>query len=287
MCDFHLPLDQVKPDADFGLLVHDSHREDFMRDYAKVNKDNVMHSREVKLKRLYNSRNNASSQEEDHVWLRVSSTWLPATHSQPASILFSISDISEHKYLERIAREKLNEAVELQRFQSESTFERERADAAERSAAKHLQYIDFSSHELRNPLGAIMQAVDLSRIIIEGDGKLSPSSREVRDHLQSIMICAKHMNRIVDDTLSFSQLDHGALQIALMPCRLDVTALNVLAMFRAELSVKSIKLDCDIADTGYVLTDGSRFSQILINMITNVSRLVFSLCRRLLIFSRL
>lgn len=55
-----------------------------------------------------------------------------------------------------------------------------------------------------------------------------------------------------------------------MPCKLDVAALNVLSMFKAELSVKRIDLQCDIADTGYVLTDGSRFFQILINMITNV-----------------
>lgn len=53
MCDFYLELDQITPDADFGVLLHDSNREPFMKDYAAVNKDRPMLNREVRLKRRF------------------------------------------------------------------------------------------------------------------------------------------------------------------------------------------------------------------------------------------
>lgn len=100
----------------------------------------------------------------------------------------------------------------------------------------------------------------------------SQDVQELLDHQLSIISCARHMGRIVDDTLSFSQLDHGALQIATLPCQLDLTTLDVLSMFRAELRVKKIHLEKSIAEIGVVLTDASRFSQILINILTNVRK---------------
>lgn len=270
MCGFWTPLDEIDATTDFGVLIHPDDRESFMSDYRLVSKDNPMTNRDVRLLRSYTPPGETTRHPDDTFWLRVSSAYLPPSFKQRSSILFTVSDISHYKYLERVAQEELDRAVELQKLKSESIFERERANAAERNAAKHLQYIDFSSHELRNPLGAIMQAVDLSTMLLESPSRDSGALQEMIDHLSSIMICAKHMGRIVDDTLSFSQLDHGALQIALVPAKVHQSVMDVLNMFKAEFNVKRIELSCRIDDTGTLLTDASRFSQILINMLTNV-----------------
>lgn len=268
MLNFHVPIDEIDADSDFGALVHESVRDSFMRDYRNIGRTRHFSNFDLRLAAPYVAPNHAPH-PEDNIHVRVSTAWLPPSYRARAAILWFIIDISEHKRLERVASEELMRAVEVQKLESDRIRERDRADVAEQNAAKHLQYIDFSSHELRNPLGAIMQAVDLSRLQLENLTEGSGEIQEVLEHLQSLEICARHMNRIVDDTLSFSQLDHGALQVALLPCDLQVTIKEVLSMFRAEFNVNKIKVTLDIAEVGMVLTDASRFSQILINMLTN------------------
>lgn len=120
-----------------------------MEQWAQTSKHNLMHNRDLRLYMPYKPSYNKEANPDDNIWVRVTASWIPQTYKQSSSIIWTLVDISEDKYLARVAREDLGRAVEVQKLKSESVFERERADAAESSAAKHLQYIDFSSHELR------------------------------------------------------------------------------------------------------------------------------------------
>lgn len=162
----------------------------------------------------------------------------------------------------------------MQKTQSEAQTALERADNAEAIAKQHLEHIDFLSHELRNPLSAIFQALDMSIARIhKSQNDAMPFLQEdfaaLLDDLETVTICTKHMQRIMDDTLIFSQIEYGKLSISHVPCDLAKLACQVKNMFRVECSARGVLMTVHAEPDIWVLTDPNRLSQILINLIAN------------------
>ncbi|RAL60317.1 hypothetical protein DID88_000093 [Monilinia fructigena] len=91
-------------------------------------------------------------------------------------------------------KRKVLEAVELKRQQE--------------------NFIDMTSHEMRNPLSAIIQCADMIGISVkEFDGGTNDIvlPREAvhgyADAASTIVLCAQHQKRIIDDILTLSKLD--------------------------------------------------------------------------------
>jgi signal transduction histidine kinase len=89
---------------------------------------------------------------------------------------------------------------------------------------QHLEhFLDTTSHEMRNPLSAIMQCADSitssypqedrqARQNITPD-EWSSFIESTLDAAQTIGVCASHMKHIVDDILTISKLDSGLLDM--------------------------------------------------------------------------
>lgn len=115
------------------------------------------------------------------------------------SVFGSITNISSQKWAEGFQKRKMEEAVELKRQQE--------------------NFIDITSHEMRNPLSAILQCADEISTIL-GDFRTSGAHeilpRVVSDSIdaaQTIALCAQHQKRIVDDVLTLSKLDSAMLMV--------------------------------------------------------------------------
>jgi signal transduction histidine kinase len=160
--------------------------------------------------------------------------------------------------------------------------------AAEAKEAKRQQeaFIDVVSHEMRNPLGAIVHCADAIASAME-EVKLAHIPTEaleaLNDNAQSanvILQCANHQKRIIDDILTLSKLD--SMLLSIYPVAVEPRKLidNIVNMFGAEL--KSNNIDCQIrpgqslADLGvdYVYLDPSRVTQVFINLLTNAIKFV-------------
>ncbi|KAF1851929.1 uncharacterized protein K460DRAFT_44023 [Cucurbitaria berberidis CBS 394.84] len=150
-------------------------------------------------------------------------------------------------------------------------------------------FIDMTCHEMRNPLSAIIQSADgiLTSFDLEPlevtknhEGQNAGSipdelQASILDSVQTILLCAQHQKRIVDDTLTLSKLDSNLLLIA--PDRVKPTTLveRVLSMYEAELAEAKIaacfKVEQTYTDLGidWILLDPARLLQILINLLTN------------------
>lgn len=115
------------------------------------------------------------------------------------SVFGSITNISPQKWAEDFQKRKMEEAVELKRQQE--------------------NFIDITSHEMRNPLSAIWQCADeistmLSDFRASGANEISPNLiRDSIDAAQTIALCAQHQKRIVDDVLTLSKLDSAMLMV--------------------------------------------------------------------------
>ncbi|KAI9705907.1 MAG: hypothetical protein M1836_005313 [Candelina mexicana] len=175
----------------------------------------------------------------------------------------TITNISEQKWAEDVQKRRMEEAVELKRQQE--------------------NFIDITSHEMRNPLSAILQCADEITTTL-GDfrsnhGRSAAMSAELVDSnidaAQTIALCAQHQKRIVDDVLTMSKLDSALLLVTPVDVSPTSVVQRALKMFEGELQKVDIEMrfvvDKSYKDLniGWVKMDPSRLLQVLINLTTN------------------
>ncbi len=177
------------------------------------------------------------------------------------SIFGCITNISSQKWAEGFQKRKMEEAVELKRQQE--------------------NFIDITSHEMRNPLSAILQCADeittsLSEIGASGAGEMeSELVKNSIDAAQTIALCALHQKRIVDDVLTMSKLDSARLIVTPVDVQPLTIVQRALKMSDGEsqtagIEIKSV-VDQSFKDLriDWVRMDPSRVLQVLINLTTN------------------
>lgn len=142
----------------------------------------------------------------------------------------------------------------------------------------------MTSHELRNPLSAVVQCADSVIASLQGlpiydvetvrDVDFSMIREEVAtsiDSLQTIVSCSLHQKRVIDDVLTLSKLDSNLILITPIRVQSAVVVSEALKMFDVECSQMDIKLEfcrdpsCEGSD--WVMLDPSRLLQVLINLL--------------------
>jgi signal transduction histidine kinase len=174
------------------------------------------------------------------------------------SVFSAITNISPQKWATGIQRLKTEEAVELKRQQE--------------------RFIDITSHEMRNPLSAMLHC---SEQISKTLGALDPDrpSREgiesCTDAAQTIFHCAQHQRRIVDDILNLSKLDSQKITITPVDVRPRDLLQKAVKMFELEVKTAEIELKVAVDDSidslqvDWTRLDPHRISQVLINLMSN------------------
>jgi signal transduction histidine kinase/CheY-like chemotaxis protein len=166
---------------------------------------------------------------------------------------------------------------------------RRKEDALE-SKRQQEAFVDMVSHEVRNPLSAILISAEEIRDSLEKIAPTRTLSREVLasnlDAAGVIVQCALHQKRIVDDILSMSKLDSNLLiiaPVAVQPTKIVQDALNMLAS-EARTACITLKLSIEDSYKGlgvdWVLLDPSRLTQVLINLVTNAIKFTASRPKR-------
>jgi signal transduction histidine kinase len=173
----------------------------------------------------------------------------------------SLTDISQQKWAEGIQTRKMEEAVELKRQQE--------------------NFIDITSHEMRNPLSAILQCADeiTTRMTQwRQQGKTTIPDELIADCLdaaQTIHLCSQHQKRIVDDILTLSKLDSALLLVTPVDSQPLTVVQRALKMHEGELQAADIQMKFVVdpsfkeIDLDWVRFDPSRVLQVLINLTTN------------------
>ncbi|KAK5121060.1 hypothetical protein LTR85_005544 [Meristemomyces frigidus] len=173
----------------------------------------------------------------------------------------SITNISQQKWAEGIQTRKMEEAMETKRQQE--------------------NFIDITSHEMRNPLSAILQCSDeiassLTKFRQDGD-KVVPDEliSSCLDAAQIISLCSQHQKRIVDDILTLSKLDSQLLLVTPVDAQPLTVVQRALKMHEGELQAADIQMKFVVdqsfrdMELDWVRFDPSRVLQVLINLTTN------------------
>ncbi|PMD38172.1 hypothetical protein L207DRAFT_545365 [Hyaloscypha variabilis F] len=197
------------------------------------------------------------------------------------SVFGSITNISQQKWAEDFQKRRMEEAIELKRQQE--------------------NFIDMTSHEMRNPLSAILQCSDeISSSLTEfqtlgeeaqSGEKLSDVLESSIDAAQTIALCAQHQKRIVDDILTLSKLDSALLVVTPVAVQPVAVVQRALKMFEGELDTNDIAMEfrmeksyLDLA-IDWVKLDPSRLLQVLINLTTNAIKFTHGQDKRTIIVS--
>jgi signal transduction histidine kinase len=122
-------------------------------------------------------------------------------------------------------------------------------------------FVAVASHDLRQPLNGI---IGLSSILLAGWDD-EPDAQKI-DYLMTIEQQGQHLNRIVEDLLTISQIEAGAMDTHIEEVSvrrlLDQIALEFVGAARSELWV-------DCPDDLRLRTDPDHLRRIVVNLLTN------------------
>jgi PAS domain S-box-containing protein len=127
------------------------------------------------------------------------------------------------------------------------------------------EFLATLSHELRNPLAPLQNALHLMRL----EGKGAPTAR-VRDIMERQV---SHLVRLVDDLLEMSRITRGALELRRE--RVDLSAILRNAVETSEPLIQAARHSLDVSLPGEALSlegDPVRLAQILSNLLNNAAR---------------
>jgi signal transduction histidine kinase len=170
-----------------------------------------------------------------------------------------LSDITHQKWAESIQLQQLSEALESKR-QKEN-------------------FMDMTSHEMRNPLHAILQCAEEIMNVLQSlernCGKHGNNFENCLKAAQTILYCGGHQKRIIDDILTLSKLDPNLLALAPVKVKPADVVKQVLKIFETELRVSDITTHVSLGPSyqehavGTVMMDDSRIIQVMINLMSN------------------
>ena len=154
----------------------------------------------------------------------------------------------------------------------------QRLSEAEEAKRQQNEFIDITSHEMRNPLSAILICADDIRESLSQHLFASSDSKVVEDCIDAannIALCVQHQKSIVDDILTVSKLDSNLLLITPVPVQPVAIIRRAMSMFKPEVQAKDIEFSfhlhesLQLLDVDWVNLDPSRLLQITVNLITN------------------
>ncbi|OJJ85532.1 uncharacterized protein ASPGLDRAFT_45509 [Aspergillus glaucus CBS 516.65] len=161
---------------------------------------------------------------------------------------------------------------------AEKTAEIEQAKSAQEAQEhkeKQERFIDMISHEIRNPLSAILHCTEDIIDAVKGKKAHQVQTEDIIQAAEIINLCILHQKKVVDDVLLFSKLDASMLtlspRIVLPRAEIPIS----LKMFQPELRNQDIqfeyRLDPSYIDHGidWVRADLTRISQVIINLFSN------------------
>ncbi|MDB4933732.1 MAG: Chemotaxis protein methyltransferase CheR, partial [Labilithrix sp.] len=182
-----------------------------------------------------------------------------AEHGRAVRFVGTFLDITAKKKVEQ-ERNALLAREQEARAEAESA--RARAEAASRAKDEFLATV---SHELRNPLNAIL---GWSRVLLEEGEELTRERK--RKGLEVIARNAKAQVQLVEDILEVSRIVSGKLRLSTGPTEVRSVVEAAVDTVRSAAQAKGVVLETRIQhDAGKIVADEDRIQQILWNLLSN------------------
>lgn len=169
---------------------------------------------------------------------------------QRKSILLAIEDITQRKRLERELTQSLDQAQSARRIAEAATHAKD-------------EFLSMVSHELRNPLSAILGWTQMLR-------KQSLDIAKTTQALEIIERSAKTQSQLIEDLLDISRITSGQLRLEMHPMQITPVIEAALNGVRITAQAKQIQIVSHLEPVVKpVLGDMLRLEQVIWNLLTN------------------
>lgn len=126
-------------------------------------------------------------------------------------------------------------------------------------------FISMASHELRSPLGAIKGYLDFlkekNEVLADGEAK---------QYVDNITISVDRLNGLVSDMLEVSRLEGNRMPMKIESVDVNKVIGESIEEIKSQAVQKGLALNFDpVENNSFVLADGNRLKQVLINLIGN------------------
>ena len=120
-------------------------------------------------------------------------------------------------------------------------FQRQFAHEAQERKKQQERFIDMISHEIRNPLSAILHCCEDILYEIHDKKMGQISLMNITESAETINLCITHQKKIVNDVLTFSKLDASMLSLSPRKVQPKRHLTTSLAIFRPGLRKQNIQ----------------------------------------------
>ncbi|MHC5542260.1 hybrid sensor histidine kinase/response regulator [Singulisphaera rosea] len=190
------------------------------------------------------------------------------SHYSPEGERWHVRKGGERFWGSGVVRPLLDEAGKLRGFVKvmHDMTERKRSEEALREADRRKDdFLAMLAHELRNPLSAINNAIQLAR----RSGKT--------EHLEwakdVIGQQVGHLTRLIDDLLDISRITRGKIQLRKDLRELAPIVRGAVESARPSIEARGHQLSVSIGETPFRIdADATRLEQVLVNLLTNAAK---------------
>ncbi|KAI5203950.1 putative histidine kinase HHK15p [Aureobasidium subglaciale] len=196
----------------------------------------------------------------------------------PATVLISAVPYKEDGEIKSV----MACMTEVSRLKWAEAWQARAAQEAQEAKRQQSEFTDAISHEVRNPLSAMLQLANSIAASLE-DHQNSGATADDYLHIiqenieaaKTIVFCADHQKKIVDDVLVLSKMDFMLLSLSPSPVRPLDLAENAVKMLQANITAADIDMTIEAHKSieklglNWALCDPLRVTQILINLLSN------------------
>jgi signal transduction histidine kinase/ActR/RegA family two-component response regulator len=155
---------------------------------------------------------------------------------------------------------KKEKHLELIQKNQELVFAKEKAEVASKLKS---QFVSTITHELRTPLYGV---IGITNMIVDEHRELADSP-----HLKSLKFSAKYLLSLVNDVLQINKIEENRIVLEKMTFNIadEIESIKNSMVFLAQEHSNSMKVIIDPKIPEYLIGDKLRFSQIIINLVSN------------------
>jgi signal transduction histidine kinase len=155
--------------------------------------------------------------------------------------------------------------MEAYHFQTEEHRLQVQRQVEERAMATRAAALTSTSHEVRQPLSAILCITET--LLDESTG---PMNEVQRDFVEDIDRCAKHLITLVNDILDYAKAESGMIKLSPETVALPELVDQCIKMVEPRATESGIVLTANVgAEVMEIVADPLRLKQILLNLLSN------------------
>jgi signal transduction histidine kinase len=155
--------------------------------------------------------------------------------------------------------------TEAYRFQVEQHKLRIRRIIEEKSVAIRAAALQRTSHEVRQPLSAILAITETML-----DGSIGEISQMQREFVEDIDDCAKHLMTLINDILDYAKAEAGMIKLAPEIVALPELIEQCITIVDAKAGQNEVTVTAQVEpDASEIVADPLRLKQVLLNLLTN------------------